>query len=134
MGLFTMPSLGADMEAGTLTEWRVGPGDRVRRGDIVAVVETRKGAIEIEILEEGTVERLEAEIGQTLPVGAPLARIRGPGKGANRGRRRELRSSRRKRLRPKRLSRSRNVRLPGALPRRLQRGCWRQNAGSRWRR
>ncbi|MCO8145493.1 2-oxo acid dehydrogenase subunit E2 [Rhodovulum tesquicola] len=85
MGLFTMPSLGADMEAGTLTEWLVGPGDRVRRGDIVAVVETQKGAIEIEIFEEGTVERLEAEIGQTLTVGAPLARIRGAGEAAEPG-------------------------------------------------
>ena len=46
---FRMPSLGADMEAGTLVEWLVKPGDRVKRGDIVAVVETQKGAIEIEI-------------------------------------------------------------------------------------
>ena len=44
-----MPSLGADMESGTLIEWLVKPGDRVHRGDIVAVVETDKGAIEIEI-------------------------------------------------------------------------------------
>ncbi|MGC9420915.1 MAG: biotin/lipoyl-containing protein, partial [Rhodovulum sp.] len=83
MGVFTMPSLGADMEAGTLTEWLVGPGDTVKRGDIVAVVETQKGAIEIEIFESGTVERLEAEIGQKLPVGAPLALIRGEGEAAS---------------------------------------------------
>src|SRR5665647_1843217 len=38
-----MPSLGADMEAGTLTEWLVKPGDLVKRGDIIAVVETQKG-------------------------------------------------------------------------------------------
>ena len=47
---FRMPSLGADMEAGTLVEWLVKPGDQVKRGDIVAVVETQKGAIEIENL------------------------------------------------------------------------------------
>jgi pyruvate dehydrogenase E2 component (dihydrolipoamide acetyltransferase) len=51
----------------------------VRRGDVVAVVETQKGAIEIECFEEGTVESLNAEIGQVLPVGAPLATIRKPG-------------------------------------------------------
>ena len=51
MAEFRMPSLGADMEAGTLVEWLVKPGDRVKRGDIVAVVETQKGAIEIEIFE-----------------------------------------------------------------------------------
>ena len=50
-----MPSLGADMEAGKLVEWLVKPGDAVQRGDIVAVVETQKGAIEIEIFEDGDV-------------------------------------------------------------------------------
>ncbi len=75
MGVFVMPSLGADMEAGTLVEWLVGPGDTVHRGDVVAVVETQKGAIEIEIFEEGTIHRLDAEIGKELPVGAPLALI-----------------------------------------------------------
>ncbi len=38
-----MPSLGADMETGKLVEWLVVPGQRVRRGDIVAMVETQKG-------------------------------------------------------------------------------------------
>jgi multidrug efflux pump subunit AcrA (membrane-fusion protein) len=38
---FRMPSLGADMEAGTLVEWLVQPGDHVKHGDIVAVVETQ---------------------------------------------------------------------------------------------
>ncbi|SHG66849.1 dihydrolipoamide acetyltransferase family protein [Marivita hallyeonensis] len=70
-----MPSLGADMEAGTLVEWSVKPGDTVKRGDIVAVVETQKGAIEIETFEEGIVAELKAELGRELPVGAPLAVI-----------------------------------------------------------
>ena len=74
-----MPSLGADMEAGTLTDWLVKPGDTVSKGDIVAVVETQKGAIEIEIFEAGEIAELLADPGQTLPVGAPLARIRNPG-------------------------------------------------------
>ena len=75
MGLFTMPSLGADMEAGQLVEWLVAPGDVVGRGDVVAVVETQKGAIEVETFEAGTVQRLIATIGQDLPVGAPMALI-----------------------------------------------------------
>ncbi|MDE3147781.1 MAG: 2-oxo acid dehydrogenase subunit E2, partial [Acidobacteriota bacterium] len=53
MGDFTMPSLGADMEVGTITRWLVHPGDRVRRGDIVAVVQTDKSDIEVEIFEDG---------------------------------------------------------------------------------
>jgi pyruvate dehydrogenase E2 component (dihydrolipoamide acetyltransferase) len=70
-----MPSLGADMEAGTLVEWKVAPGDRVHRGDIVAVVETQKGAIEIEIFEDGVVRELAVTPGSAVPVGALLARL-----------------------------------------------------------
>ncbi len=73
MGVFVMPSLGADMEAGTLVEWLVQPGDEVHRGDAAAVVETQKGAIEIESFQDGTVRELLAELGCELPVGAPLA-------------------------------------------------------------
>jgi len=71
-----MPSLGADMEAGTLVEWLVKPGDWVKRGDIVAVVETQKGAIEIEIFETGQIEQILVDVGNTVPVGVALARIR----------------------------------------------------------
>jgi pyruvate dehydrogenase E2 component (dihydrolipoamide acetyltransferase) len=76
---FRMPSLGADMEAGTLVEWLVKPGDRVKRGDIAAVVETQKGAIEIEIFETGTVEKLLVGLDAKVPVGTPLALIAGEG-------------------------------------------------------
>jgi pyruvate dehydrogenase E2 component (dihydrolipoamide acetyltransferase) len=74
-----MPSLGADMEAGTLVEWLVKPGDSVKRGQVVAVVETQKGAIEVECFEEGTVEELLLAPGQKVPVETPMARIRAPG-------------------------------------------------------
>jgi pyruvate dehydrogenase E2 component (dihydrolipoamide acetyltransferase) len=77
MAEFRMPSLGADMEAGTLVEWLKKPGDRVARGDIIAVVETQKGAIEIEVFETGTIERLLAQPGTKLAVGAAMAFIRG---------------------------------------------------------
>jgi pyruvate dehydrogenase E2 component (dihydrolipoamide acetyltransferase) len=56
MGDFCMPSLGADMDEGILVEWLVKVGDSVHRGDIVAVVETPKSAVEVETFEEGTVE------------------------------------------------------------------------------
>src|SRR3954453_2716144 len=65
---FRMPSLGADMEDGTLVEWLVKPGDRVKRGDVVAVVETQKGAIEIEIFNDGVVAELAVTIGAIVPV------------------------------------------------------------------
>lgn len=72
-----MPSLGADMEAGTLVEWRVQPGSRVRRGEVVALVETEKGIIDIESFEDGVVERLNVQPGTRVPVGTPLALFEG---------------------------------------------------------
>jgi pyruvate dehydrogenase E2 component (dihydrolipoamide acetyltransferase) len=75
MGDYLMPSLGADMEAGTVIEWRVAPGDTVQRGDIVAVVDTDKADIEVEVFESGVVEELLVPVGQRVPVGTPLARL-----------------------------------------------------------
>lgn len=74
-----MPSLGADMEAGTLVEWKVKPGQTVKRGDIVAVVDTHKGAIDVEVWEDGVVEEIRVEPGTRVPVGTVLAVIRGAG-------------------------------------------------------
>ncbi|MBK8900910.1 MAG: 2-oxo acid dehydrogenase subunit E2 [Anaerolineaceae bacterium] len=76
---FKMPSLGADMESGVLYDWRVQPGDLVKRGDIVAAVETDKGVIDIEVFSDGVVEQLLVAEGTRVPVGAVLALIRAEG-------------------------------------------------------
>jgi pyruvate dehydrogenase E2 component (dihydrolipoamide acetyltransferase) len=76
---FRMPSLGADMEAGTLVEWLKKPGDLVARGDIIAVVDTEKGAIEIEVFHDGVLDRTVVTPGQKVPVGTVLAVIRAAG-------------------------------------------------------
>ena len=70
-----MPSLGADMTEGTLLEWLVKPGDTVHRGDIVAVVDTAKAAVEIETFTDGVVQALVVEPGTRVPVGEVLARF-----------------------------------------------------------
>lgn len=75
MSDFLMPSLGADMERGKLVEWLVSPGTEVRKGDVMAVVETHKGAFEIDVFEEGVVSELCAAEGEEVPVGGLLARI-----------------------------------------------------------
>jgi pyruvate dehydrogenase E2 component (dihydrolipoamide acetyltransferase) len=75
MGEFRMPSLGADMEEGVLVEWFVGEGDRVARGDVIAAVDTDKATIDVEVFDNGVVQRLLVEPGTTVPVGAPLAVI-----------------------------------------------------------
>ena len=79
MSEFRMPSLGADMEFGTIVEWRIKPGDSVRRGDVVALVETEKGVIEVEIFDSGVIESLVVQPGQKVPVGAALAVLTGDG-------------------------------------------------------
>lgn len=72
-----LPSLGADMDRGKLVAWHVAPGDEVRRGQIVAEVETEKATLDVEIWEDGIVEELlVAPSGTWLPVGTVLARIR----------------------------------------------------------
>ena len=71
-----MPILGADMTAGTLIAWRVRPGDAVRRGDILAEVETDKGLIDVEAFVSGVVEKLLVGAGATVPTGTVLALIR----------------------------------------------------------
>ncbi len=74
MADFLMPALGADMETGRLVQWLVREGDRVRRGDVVAVVETHKGAIDVEIFLDGVICEL-APLGQDMKVGTRLARV-----------------------------------------------------------
>lgn len=75
MAEFRMPSLGADMDVGTIMEWLVKPGDAVKRGQIVAVVDTAKAAIEIEAFESGVIEEILVDVGRQVPVGTPLAMI-----------------------------------------------------------
>jgi pyruvate dehydrogenase E2 component (dihydrolipoamide acetyltransferase) len=74
MADFRMPALGADMETGKVVEWRVKPGDRVRPGDVVVVVETHKGAIDVECFLDGVIDDL-VPLDQELPVGAVLAQV-----------------------------------------------------------
>lgn len=74
-----MPALGADMDEGRLDEWRIAPGDTVTRGQIVAVVETTKAAVEIECWHDGVVDQLLVPVGETVAVGTPLATLLEPG-------------------------------------------------------
>lgn len=82
MAEFLMPKLGADMTAGTLVAWHKKPGDAVRRGDVVAEVETEKGDIDVEIFTDGVIERLLIQAGEKVPVGTPLAVVREGGAAA----------------------------------------------------
>jgi len=72
---FCMPSLGADMKTGTLVKWHVKPGDRLKRGDIIADVETDKGIMEIEVFEDCVIDELLLKPETEVPVGTVMAKI-----------------------------------------------------------
>jgi pyruvate dehydrogenase E2 component (dihydrolipoamide acetyltransferase) len=79
---FKLPSMGADMDQGKLLQWKVKPGDPVKRGQVVAVVDTSKAAVEVEIWQDGTLFEQLVPIGETVPVGTVLATLLAPGETA----------------------------------------------------
>jgi pyruvate dehydrogenase E2 component (dihydrolipoamide acetyltransferase) len=72
-----MPKLGLTMTEGVLLEWKVAPGDRFARGDILFVVETDKAATDIEAEADGLLAERLVEEGETVPVGQPVGRLTG---------------------------------------------------------
>jgi pyruvate dehydrogenase E2 component (dihydrolipoamide acetyltransferase) len=73
---FRMPVLGADMQAGTLVAWKKRPGDTVRRGEIIAEVDTEKGVIDVEVFHDGVLDEIVVPVGQKVPVGTVIARFK----------------------------------------------------------
>lgn len=76
---FRLPSLGADMDEGTLLEWKIRPGDVVSKGQVVALVDTSKSAVDVECWSEGRVAQIVVQVGQKVPVGTVLALLLEPG-------------------------------------------------------
>ena len=73
-----MPALSPTMEEGTLAKWHVKVGDKVRSGDIIAEIETDKATMEVEAVDEGTIEELlVAEGAEEVKVNTPIARLSG---------------------------------------------------------
>lgn len=74
-----MPQMGYDMTEGTVVRWVKKVGDKIRRGDVVAEIETDKATVEVEAFASGILLRIMAEPGQTMPVGQPIATLGEPG-------------------------------------------------------
>jgi len=70
-----MPKLGMTMEEGTIVEWRVAPGDRVEKGQLVLVIESEKNEAEIEATASGFLRHVYAAPGDVAPCGALLAAL-----------------------------------------------------------
>lgn len=72
-----MPKMSMTMEEGEFGSWLVSVGDTIAKGAPVAVVMTDKVEMEIESEVEGTVTRLTAQEGDTVPVGGELGYVEG---------------------------------------------------------
>ncbi|MFN3685176.1 MAG: biotin/lipoyl-containing protein, partial [Fimbriimonadaceae bacterium] len=68
-----LPQAGNTMEEGTILEWRVSPGDRVRPGQVLFELETDKATIEVEAETEGRVAKILVPAGQSVPVKTVVA-------------------------------------------------------------
>ena len=71
----TMPSLGYDMETGTVQSWMKNVGDAVKRGEAIAEIETDKTTVEMEALVSGTLAEIVCAAGTEAAVGAVIAVI-----------------------------------------------------------
>ena len=73
-----MPALSPTMTEGNLTKWLVQEGQVVKAGDVIAEIETDKATMEVEAVDEGTVEKLLYKEGDNnIPVNKPIALITG---------------------------------------------------------
>ena len=70
-----MPRLSDTMEEGVLSQWVKHEGDQVRKGDVLAVIETDKAAMDMEAYDEGVLTRILVEEGASVPIGTPIAVI-----------------------------------------------------------
>src|SRR5690242_21755469 len=79
-----MPALSPTMEEGTLAKWLVKEGDSVAAGDILAEIETDKGTMEFEAVDEGTISKIVVPEGtDEVKVGAVIALMAAEGQDAS---------------------------------------------------
>lgn len=67
-----MPDIGEGITEAEIVEWHVKVGDMVREEDILVSVTTDKATIEIPAPMDGTIEKLQGAVGDTLAVGSIL--------------------------------------------------------------
>ncbi len=75
MSDITMPRLSDTMQEGTIARWLKKAGDEIKKGDILAEIETDKATMDLEAYEEGTLQQVLVQEGETVPVGLVVARI-----------------------------------------------------------
>ena len=69
-----MPALSPTMTEGNLSKWLIKKGDKIKAGDVIAEIETDKATMELEAVDEGTINELLYEEGkESIPVNTPIA-------------------------------------------------------------
>ena len=84
MSEVNMPRLSDTMEEGTIARWLKKAGDEIKKGDILAEIETDKATMDLESYDAGVLEQILVQEGQTAPIGQAVAII-GSGKDVNKG-------------------------------------------------
>jgi pyruvate dehydrogenase E1 component beta subunit len=73
-----MPALSPTMTEGKLARWLKKVGEDVRAGDVIAEIETDKATMEVEAVDEGTLEKILVEEGtEGVAVNTPIAELSG---------------------------------------------------------
>ena len=75
-----MPRLSDTMEVGVIAGWHKQVGDAVKKGDVLADIETDKATMELESYKNGTLLYIGAEKGEKIPVNGLLCVIGEKGK------------------------------------------------------
>ncbi len=69
----TMPALSSTMTEGKVVAWKKNVGEKVEKGDIIAVVESDKADMDVESFNEGYLANIFVRDGETTAVGAAIA-------------------------------------------------------------
>src|ERR1700686_4861171 len=75
----TMPKLSDTMEEGKILRWLKHPGDKIARGEAIAEVETDKADMVLESFEEGVLDQIKLNEGESAAVGAVIATMKSAG-------------------------------------------------------
>ncbi len=70
-----LPKFGLTMQEALISEWKVGVGERVEKGDVLATIESEKVEMELPSPASGVVAKYLVETGETVPVGTAVAVI-----------------------------------------------------------
>jgi pyruvate dehydrogenase E2 component (dihydrolipoamide acetyltransferase) len=75
----TMPKLSDTMEEGKILRWLKHPGDKIARGEAIAEVETDKADMVLESFDDGVMDQIKLNEGESAPVGAVIATLKSAG-------------------------------------------------------